>query len=355
MIRKAKGTKKISARAPKRKVAKRTPELVSKKAHKKSALSALRPRRLIIKVKEEAVRPQEIPVQEMKVEQAKFYTGVKEQPVYQKSVMQELEHKELSWRYGEDILVLQIRDPWWAHVYWDVSQSTFDRLGRELGGQLASGKWVLRAYDVSFINFDGKNAHRFFDTPIGLDAGNWYLNLASPGTSWCVDLGLVFPDGRFVTVIRSNIVSMPLDGPSWVTDEEWMIPDEEFRRLYGLSVGLGPNVSSPIGKLWQERLKREVSSRGLASMAGSPVKKGEKKDQFWLVVDAELIIYGATEPDAAVTVQGKPLKLRKDGTFTLRFALPDGKQEIPVVARSARIDETRVITPVVTRKTTRNP
>ena len=89
-------------------------------------------------------------------------------------------------------------------------------------------------------------------------------------------------------------------------------------------------------------------------MVGSPVKKPEKKP-FWLVVDAELIVYGATESDAKVTVQGKPIKLRKDGTFTLRFALPDGKQEIPVVAKSAKIDETRSITPIVTRRTTRNP
>jgi len=56
-----------------------------------------------------------------------------------------------------------------------------------------------------------------------------------------------------------------------------------------------------------------------------------------------------------VTVQGKPIKLRKDGTFTFRFALLDGRQDIPVVAKSAKIDETRTITPVVTRKTTRNP
>lgn len=86
----------------------------------------------------------------------------------------------------------------------------------------------------------------------------------------------------------------------------------------------------------------------------SPVKKQEK-GAFWLVVDCELIVYGATEPDAKVTVQGRPIALRKDGTFTLRFALPDGRQEIPVVAKSARIDETRSITPVVTRKTTRQP
>jgi len=306
-------------------------------------------------IKIPVVVKQEIPLHEMKVEQSKYFTGVMDQPAYHhRSVMAELEHQELASRYNEDVLVLQIRDPWWAHTYWDVSSQTSARLRKELSHDFDRSRWVLRSYDVSYINFDGTNAHRFFDTSIDVDARNWYLNFGAPGTSWCVDLGLVLSDGRFITVIRSNIVSLPLDGPSWVTDEEWMIPDDEFRRLYGMSIGLGPNVTSPVGKLWQERLKRDVSSKGIASM-GSPVKKVKEKGAFWLVVDTELIVYGATEPDAQVSVQGNPVKLRADGTFTLRFALPDGKQVIPVVAKSAKIDETRTITPVVTRKTTRNP
>ena len=295
----------------------------------------------------------EIPIHEMRVEESKYYTGVTE-PVYQKSTMAELEHKELPWNYGEDILVLQIRDPWWGHLYWDVRASTFERLKGELAADFKRAKWALRAYDISYIHFNGKNAHRFFDVGIDLDARNWYLNFGSPGTSWCVDLGLILPDNRFITVVRSNTISLPLDGPSWVTDEEWMIPDDEFRRLYGMSVGLGPHVTSPVGKLWRERLKKEISSLGLASMGvSSPVKKQKEKRAFWLIVDTELIVYGATEPDAHVTVQGHPIKLRKDGTFTLRFALPDGKQIIPVEAKSAKNNEARTITPMVTRKTTR--
>jgi hypothetical protein len=299
-------------------------------------------------------RPQEIPIQETRAQEAKFYTGAA--PVYQRSTMAELEHRNLPGGYGENLLVLQVRDPWWAHSYWDIHPDKLGQYQSEFGSDYDRARWVLRAYDVSYINFDGTNAHRFFDTTIDRDARNWYLNFGAPGTSWCVDLGFLLPDGRFIMIARSNIIALPLDGPSWVTDEEWMIPDEEFRRLYGMSVGLGPNVSSPVGKLWQERLKKDISSKGIASMGvSSPTGRPQEKIPFWLVVDCELIVYGATEPDARVSVQGQPIKLRKDGTFTLRYALPDGKQEIPVVAKSAKIDETRTITPVVTRRTTRNP
>ena len=62
----------------------------------------------------------------------------------------------------------------------------------------------------------------------------------------------------------------------------------------------------------------------------------------------ENIVYGATEPDATVTCQGRPVQLRPDGTFTLRFALPDGQQVIPCAARSADGIDTITITPTNT-------
>ena len=52
-------------------------------------------------------------------------------------------------------------------------------------------------------------------------------------------------------------------------------------------------------------------------------------------VNAELIIYGATEPDAEVSIGGRLIKLRTDGTFSYRFALPDGDYDLPVVATSS--------------------
>jgi uncharacterized protein len=60
----------------------------------------------------------------------------------------------------------------------------------------------------------------------------------------------------------------------------------------------------------------------------------ERKKGFWFNVNAELIIYGATEPDATVTIGGRTIKLRSDGTFSYRFALPDGQYELPAVATS---------------------
>ena len=254
--------------------------------------------------------------------------------------------QELPSAYDQDKIILQVRDPRWLHTYWELREQTVYELRNKLGNHFHRAKKVLRVYDVTQIIFDGYNAHRFFDIQINDFANSWYLDTAGPGRAWCVDLGLILADGRFITILRSNVVQTPLDAPSWVTDEEWMIPEEMFARLYGMGFGLGK--SSPVGGAWQERLQQGLFSSGLSS---SPVRKEIKERDFWLKVDCELIVYGATEANAKVSVQGVPIKLRPDGTFTLRYYLPDGKQVIPVKAISADKLEERNITPTVTRET----
>lgn len=284
--------------------------------------------------------PQPVPL-EVTVGESKYFTGPQPVASYQRPW-------ELPLGYGDNRITLQVRDPWWLHTYWEVSHDAMQKLRRELGDLFYSALRVLRVYDVSHIIFNGNNAHRFFDIEINNDVNNWYIDTQGPGRSWCVDLGLRLADGRFITIVRSNTVHTPLDGPSWLTDEEWMIPEDMFARLYGLGVGLG---SSPLKakKLWQERLKREFGSGALFSVS-SPVKKAQERS-FWLAVNTELIVYGATEADAKLTVAGKPVQLRPDGTFSLRFALPDGKQVIPVEASSKDGVDEKTITPVVNKET----
>ncbi len=126
---------------------------------------------------------------------------------------------------------------------------------------------------------------------------------------------------------------------------------EEAEKMYALSGGFGVGAGSlELREKMQERLQRELASGAVSSWA-SGIQR-EKKRGFWFTLDTELIVYGATEPNAKVTLQGKPLNLRSDGTFSLRFALPDGEQVIPVTATSADKVESRTITPVVNRQTT---
>jgi uncharacterized protein len=88
----------------------------------------------------------------------------------------------------------------------------------------------------------------------------------------------------------------------------------------------------------------EKSNEGLAS---APL--GEQPG-FWLNVNAELVIYGATEPGAKVAIGGRPIELRADGSFSYRFSLPDGEYRLPIAAIS-RTGEQRGATLEFFRKT----
>jgi hypothetical protein len=72
---------------------------------------------------------------------------------------------------------------------------------------------------------------------------------------------------------------------------------------------------------------------------------------FKFEVDAEMIVYGVTNPDTHVSLRGEPVRIRPDGTFTVRMSLPNQRQVIPVVASAANGGEQRTIVLAVERNT----
>jgi Uncharacterized protein conserved in bacteria len=283
-------------------------------------------------------------VSERIVEESKFFIG----PAAPSVSDIDRRFQELPVGYGDTRIVIQVRDPYWLHAYWEVTHEKLHSIRQQVGDIVDGARRILRVYDVTNVMFDGSNANHFYDIDINDFASNWYLNVGGPGRSFCVEIGLLLGDGRFIVLARSNFVTTPLDGPSWITDEEWMIVEDDFNRLYGLSAGLGIGLSSmDLRKQIKEKM-RNISSGVLSSPS---VGQRVAARKFWLVVNTELIVYGATEPGAKVTVQGRPVALSPDGTFSLRFALPDGEQVIPVKAVSPDNVEERVITPVVKKKT----
>jgi hypothetical protein len=254
--------------------------------------------------------------------------------------------------YGDNKIVALVRDPWWIYVYWEIRREKEDEIQRKISSDGDEAvKSILRVYDVTDVNFNGRNAHSHFDIDLKGLASSWYVNVGSPDRAWLVDIGIVTRKGNFYLLARSNTVRTPRHGMSERFDAEWMIPEDDYWKMFGLSGGFGIGKGSlEVREMFKKRLEEQVTSAQISSSA-SFYRKPEAKKKFWLVVNTELIVYGATEPDAKVTVQGKEISLRPDGTFSLRFALPDGKQVIPVEATSSDKTDKRKITPIVTRKT----
>jgi hypothetical protein len=121
---------------------------------------------------------------------------------------------------------------------------------------------VLRVYDVTDIHFDGKNARNYFDIEVYDMTGSWYININRPNRSFCIDLGALASDGRFLTLVRSNAVTMPRDTVSDVVDEEWMLLEEEFMKLFAISGGYGIGLSTLEIK---ELIKKRMHLLGISS------------------------------------------------------------------------------------------
>ena len=99
-----------------------------------------------------------------------------------------------------------------------------------------------------------------------------------------------------------------------------------------------------------------MSGVGMSGVGFSASMPSIRPRQFWLVADAELIVYGATEPDAAVTIGGRPIKLNPDGTFRFQMSFQDGLVDYPIMAVASDGEQTRSIHMNFNRETpSRNP
>lgn len=279
-------------------------------------------------------------------------TGVSKSNVSPIAKKSEEKSGELPRGYNQTKIVLMVRDPFWAYTYWDIDATQEAKLKRMFQTD-PSVKTVLRIHDVTDIEFNGFNSHRFWDVDVHLDARNWYVNLSIPNRAYIVDLGLRDSKGQFYLIARSNRVLAPRSGPSDVTDEKWHIADFDFDELYAASGGFGIGISS--GEIKKKKKLFEIPewlTSGMVSSPGvAPANEGKKEKDFFLQVATELILYGRTKPDAKLTVEGKQIPLRPDGTFSLRFFLPDGYRSLPVVAVAKEGDDTRKITVEVEKDT----
>ena len=315
-------------KAPAAKAPKVTKKPAAKSAGKRPA--ARKPAEEAKKVSDESIR--------QRAEEGKYYLGAEQH------VMPPVEAIEIPAGYNVDRIVAMVRDPYWILAYWEVTERKYHELERHFGDTWPKCKMILRVYDKT----DAKPTH--FDIAIAQGTRNWYVTVTAE-RRYQIAIGALSPDGKFEQIAISNIVETPSDRVSDRIDEHWMVPDDVFKKIFAASGGHDMHAASAeLGGLLEKRLLEEISSGAVTSFGSGAWPKPEKGRKFRFWVATELILYGGTEPDARVTVQGKEVKLRPDGTFSMRFALPDGKVPLPVTAVSGDGLEERTINTNVTKK-----
>ncbi len=295
--------------------------------------------------------------------------------------------------YGTQRLLLAARDPHWLYAHWDLSTSQL----REYNSLSADRHLVVRVFVGDFSSAPCTEVHvhpesRNWFIHVGRGGTRYVAELGyyAKGTHHWVSLSksgatltppdtvsadattefatipVEIPFETLVALIKAAAMeNIPLaeailqlratgymglpeaiDWPTaeWTPEQERalaeaiaeMVSMDQVQRVWVGSLEITELLRR---KLAQQRGSEALAEIGLPSgglgSISSPFGGQERPRAFWFNVNAELIIYGATEPDATVTLAGRTIRLRPDGTFSYRFALPDGQYDLPATATSA--------------------
>ncbi len=292
---------------------------------------------------------------------------------------------ELPEAYGTERLLLAARDPHWLYAHWDLTLEQ----QREYNRRSVDGHLVLRVFTEHVAG------EPFVETHLNPESRSWFVHVGRGGTKFVAVLGYyaktskrwtqlsvstptftppdsLSPDAsvhfatipigvpfeKLLAIVKAAVgesvplaraiqqlrvedradMSNPMSGARWTSAQEQelaeLISMDAVRRLW---VG-----SLEITELVRRKLVEDLSSMAVGSLS-SPYGDVEARSEFWFKVDADLIVYGSTEPDAKVAIGGRDIRLRPDGSFSLRFALPDGHYELPVTAVSADRGNSRAV------------
>lgn len=348
--------------------------------------------------------------EEQTVEASKFDVGQEDKLGVLSSVDDGL--GDLPGGYGESRIVIMPRDPQWAYAYWDIPNDYKEELRRQGGQQLSLR--IYDVTDIN-LDYQGPHnvqeylcdelarewympipvSDRDYMVDIGYRCadGRWLVLARSAPvrippvypSDWVEDIFVTVnwdEDLRGKTVYklvspaqqRQQSVAADADNPIYKEIFD-MAQTAEAQRVVGSMFGSMQHVPGSVMSSWAMAGEQAVSSyvfpsgvgmwavptvSGLtmsgigmtmsgAGFSGSVAPMRPRK--FWLIADAELIVYGATEPDATVTIGGRPIKLNPDGTFRFQMSFQDGLIDYPIMAVASDGVQTRSIQMKFTRET----
>lgn len=246
---------------------------------------------------------------------------------------------------GKDRLILMVRDPYWIHAHWDIMRHSVDRAKAALAENWHTVKPILRLLKLDDSGTTNNAEVIYKDIEIHGGVRNWYIEVDSPPSRFKMLMGYFCSNGRFYELARSNIVSTPAPGGKEATDDHWADIATDAEHIYSMSGGYGDDTQTgDLTQVFEERLKRTMDADVLSQFGSGAEGSLKRHKQFHFDVNAELVVFGSTHPDAHVSVGSEPVKVRTDGSFSIRLPLPDRRQVLPATAKSRDgVDEQTVV------------
>lgn len=249
-------------------------------------------------------------------------------------------------------IVVMVRDPFWLHSYWEIKRQSVERVQAAMSQEWHTARPYLRLIEIHDGGSSSASECVVRDIEVHGGVSNWYVHVDNSPASYRLELGYLGSSGKFYPLVRSNVVTTPEPGASDAIDENWTDVAENFDKIYAMSGGYSTdNNSLELQELFEERLRRPMGAPVVTQFGGGMSPLISNNETLKFEVDAEMIVYGVTNPDTRVSLRGEPVKIRPDGSFTVRMSLPNQRQVIPVVASAANGVEQRTIVLAVERNT----
>ncbi len=264
------------------------------------------------------------------------------------------------------------RDPQWAYVFWEISES--DRQQAQTEG---ASFLCLRLADVTGLENGSAHPHTLQEVPVDSHSTEWYLPVPLCDRDYRVELGYK-SDNKWISLAFSSVARVPALHPSdQILDQ--FVPFSLDATPATAPVVPTPTPSAdpdPTDSKLHERLYQSATTHFRSRRVGSEILHEEvpidsdqrglndsgiglwasgrnesglggvapRQRSFWLVADAELIVYGATDPSARLTIGQEDVPLSSDGTFRIQVPFRDGEQIYAIEATAADGEQKRNIT-----------
>ena len=261
-------------------------------------------------------------------------------------------------------LVFLPRDPEWAYVFWHISEAD-----REKAKSLGANKLCLRLYDVTGVKDGNFNQGTLREIAVDSYSTEWYLPIPVSDRDYKVELGyrygfkwmsLAFssaghvPNSQPSEQILDKFVPFNLESPAEtnlaITNSDESEINGLHERLYQVATDYTKRSRAGSEEFMENNSKytpnpsQNDSGAGLWASGLNESGVGISNRSFWLVADAELIVYGATDPSANLTIGDEKVPLASDGTFRLQVPFRDGLQNYEIKATDSVGEQNRSIT-----------
>ena len=267
------------------------------------------------------------------------------------------------------------RDPQWAYVFWEISDSDRNQALAAGASQLC-----LRVADVTGLAGGAAHPHTLQEVVVDSHATEWYLPMPLSDRDYRVELGYrKASGGGWISLAFSSVARVPALHPSeQILDQFVPFSLDTMPTAVPTATPVEPADTGLHERLYQTATSRwrrfGHGSEAFHELEESDVHRGRHSDSgagiwasgrhesgiggvaprqrsFWLVADAELIVYGATDPSARLSIGGEEVPLSPDGTFRIQVPFRDGQQLYPIEAVAADGIQKRSITMEFQRST----